>query len=111
MKIGSYQVGRATVVVPREAIVQAEVDDLRHALEQAATPGSGWVVLDLSEVPFIDSAGLELLCEVQQLCIDSRGRLKLAVASDICSEILRLTDLAGRFEAYGSVEEAARSVN
>ncbi len=111
MKIGSYQVGRATVVVPREAIVQAEVDDLRHALEQAATPGSGWVVLDLSEVPFIDSAGLELLCEVQRLCIDNRGRLKLAVASDICSEILRLTDLAGRFEAYGSVEEAARSMN
>lgn len=111
MKIGSYQVGRATVVVPREAIVQAEVDDLRRALEQAVTPGWGWVVLDLSEVPFIDSAGLELLCEAQQLCIDKRGRLKLAVASDICSEILRLTDLAGRFEAYRSVEEAARSVN
>ena len=111
MKIGSYQVGRATVVVPREAIVQAEVDDLRHALEQAATPGSGWVVVDLSEVPFIDSAGLELLCNVQQLCIDNRGRLKLAVASDICSEILRLTDLDGRFEAYDSVEEAARSVS
>ena len=110
MKIGSYQVGRVTVVVPREAIVQGEVDDVRHAVEQTATSGSGWVVMDLSEVPFIDSAGLELLCELQQLCIDNRGRLKLAVASEICSEILRLTDLAGRFETYDSVEEAARSV-
>jgi anti-anti-sigma factor len=110
MKIGSYQVGRVTVVVPREAIVQTEVDDVRRAVEQVVTPGSGWVVIDLGEVPFIDSAGLESLCDLQQFCMDNRGRLKLAAPSEICSEILRLTDLTGRFETYDSVEEAARSV-
>jgi len=110
VKISTYPLGIVTVVRPREAIAQAETNDLRTAVAEAVTSGSAQIVFDLSEVPFIDSAGLELLIDLQATCTSSGGHLKLAALSDICSEILRLTDLADQFERFSTVEKAAKSL-
>ena len=110
MKLSSCEIGTVTVLSPREAIVQSECDELRCAMADVATSGSGRIVLDLSEVSFIDSVGLELICSLQTVCSENGGRLKLAAVGEICSEILRVTDLSKQFEILPSVEEAAKSM-
>jgi anti-anti-sigma factor len=63
----------------------------------------------LSEVPFVDSAVLELLLLTSAKdCAAHGGRLKLVAPSTNCQEILRLTDLRNRFEIVDSIEEATR---
>jgi anti-anti-sigma factor len=110
MKISSYKAGSSTVVCPREAITQSECDQLKLTVAEASLAGAGAIVLDLSEVPFIDSKGLEMLLDLERGCREEGGRLKLAGLSDNCAEILRLTDLTGRFEVLASAEQAARNV-
>ena len=46
-------------------VVGPWVIELRRACEQAFTDGAG-LALDLSEVTFVDQAGLELLCALGQ---------------------------------------------
>ncbi len=110
MKTSSHQHGRATVVAPRDAVVEGECDDVRRAVMEAVGNGSSHIVLDLSEVPFVDSAGLELFCELQTTCTTGGAHLKLASPDETCSEILRITDLDRQFQVYLSVEEAVRGL-
>jgi len=110
MKIGTYHHHRCTVVAPRDAIVAGECDDLRRVVTEVLAGGSNPIVLDLSEVPFLDSAALELLCELQVKCADGGAPLRLASLGEVCKEILRITDLAGQFQTFDSVEEAAQSL-
>ncbi|MBN1347643.1 MAG: STAS domain-containing protein [Phycisphaerae bacterium] len=109
MKIASYQHGRATVVAPREAIVENDCADVQRSVLEAIANGASQIVVDLGEVPFIDSAGLELLCELQKTCADSGAHMKITSVDEMCREILRITDLAHQFQTFESVEEAVRS--
>ena len=111
MKLSSYEIGAALVFAPREAIVHSECAELRAFIAEKALSGSSaHAVMDLADVPFIDSAGLELLCDLKAACAEQGGQFMLACLTDICQEILRLTDLAGRFEIFGSVEEGVKSL-
>jgi anti-anti-sigma factor len=107
MKVSSYQAGGAWVLGPREAITQAECDELRNTAEETAGSG-GTLMVDLAEVPFIDSAGLEMFLELNRNCRERGGRLKLVGLNETCEEIFRVTDLADRFDIYQSVEKAAK---
>lgn len=110
MKVNAYHHGRGTVIVPRDALVEGEGDDLQRAVADALGNGSSQIVLDMDEVPFVDSAGLELLCQLQGMCTNGGAHMKLASLSEVCGEILRITDLAARFERFDSVEEAAKGL-
>jgi len=110
MKVNTYRAGPSTVVCPREAITQTECDQLKVMVVEATLGGAPAVVLDLSEVPFIDSRGLEMLLELEKGCREQSGRLKLAALSENCTEILRLTDLLPRFEVLASADQAAKGV-
>ena len=110
MKVNAYHHGRGTVVVPRDAVVEGDCDELRQAVGEALANGSSQIVVDMEEVPFVDSTGLELLCELQATCTNGGACLKLASLGEVCCEIFRITDLAGRFERFGTVEEAAKGL-
>lgn len=111
MKLSSYEVNGTLVFAPREAIVQSECDELRGFIAEKALSGpSVHTVMDLGEVPFIDSTGLELLCDLKRACAEVGGQFMLACVTDICQEILRLTDLSSRFDIFDSVEEGVKSL-
>jgi anti-anti-sigma factor len=111
MKLSSYEINGTLVFTPREAIVQGECDELRAFIADKALSGSSaHAVIDLGEVPFIDSAGLELLCDLKSACAKGGGQFMLACVTDICQEIFRLTDLSSRFDVFDSVEEGVKSL-
>ena len=69
----------------------------------------GRFVLDASEMAFIDSRGLEVLCEVAQEMSNVGLTLKLCAVNETVREILELTELGPLFEYYKDANAAARS--
>jgi len=67
------------------------------------------VVLDMAEMPLIDSAGLELLLDVRDVCLRRGGELKLASPNPLCRDILQMTGVAEKFAIFGDTLSAVGS--
>jgi anti-sigma B factor antagonist len=67
------------------------------------------LVLDLSGVSSIDSAGIGELALLQSWAQGRQGNLKLAGASPLVAELLELTNLDSVMEVYPSVDAAVDS--
>lgn len=103
------------LVIEHEAFpvvaVSGEVDlhavpRFRGAVEDAESKASRQVILvDLSEVGFMDSSGLGVLIGRHRELAESGGELRI-VAGEAAMKILRLTSLDTVFSIYGSREEA-----
>jgi anti-sigma B factor antagonist len=109
MKVQSQPHGHASVLAAHGPLIAEELIDLRRAVETAVAAGTKRVVIDLADVPYLDSSGIELLLE---LCGVSHAPLKhpkLAALSETCMEALQLTEVLPRLEVYDTVENALRS--
>jgi anti-sigma B factor antagonist len=78
---------------------------LKEALEQN-TSGSGRLVLDLSEVQFIDSTALGVLVGALQLSQSNGGDFRLVVGDPFLLKIFRITGFDGMFSIYPQLEDA-----
>ena len=67
------------------------------------------IVLDMSNVGFIDSKGLSILLWVRDYCIQNRWELRLAGLDENCMRILEITRLDSEFDLYGELAEAVKS--
>jgi len=67
------------------------------------------VVLDMTNVGFIDSIGLEKLLWARDYCNENNAQLKLAGLDENCSKILELTRLEDEFDRYNELAEAVKS--
>ena len=72
-------------------------EDLRSAVEASLAEGVRDFVVDLTDAPSCDSAGLESLTWFQRECEDRLGRLKLCGLSPTFHKILEITRLGDRF--------------
>jgi len=68
------------------------------------------LVLNLEKVPFIDSAVLEYLLELQDRLAEKFGQVKLAKPDENVRKILEITRLQSTFEIYRDVSEAVKAV-
>jgi anti-anti-sigma factor len=98
-----------TVVELRGDVDQESAEPLRNAItEIIAGPRTG-IVLNLSDVDFIDSQGLELLLWVTDYCRHHRVPLRLAGLAENCVKILEITRLQDEFDCYAELTEAVKS--
>jgi anti-anti-sigma factor len=109
MKVDTQPHGNVIVVVGHGPLVAEELADLRRAVMAAAAAGGRHVVVDLSQVPYLDSTGIELLLELCGPQNLTRQRPRLAAPSETCLEALQLTDVLPRLEVFDTVENAIRS--
>jgi anti-sigma B factor antagonist len=97
------------------AHVQGEVDlatapELRTILAEFA-PGEGVVVVDLTDVAFLDSSGLSVLVEVHQhLASDGLSSLRLVVTRPTMRRLLEATGLIEIFDVRPSLDDAVRGL-
>jgi anti-anti-sigma factor len=82
-----------TVIAPEGDLDIATVGEFRAALQDAAEEGAGVVVVDLSQVSFIDSSGLGAIVELHSRL--RRSRRRLAVVAPDGSAAAVLLGLAG----------------
>jgi anti-anti-sigma factor len=109
MKIDIQMHNAVAVLAPHGALAGDAVPEFRSHVQSAAEKKQGRVVVDCRNVPYLDSAGIEILLE---LCGERRSataRPKLAHLNETCREALDLTDVLPRLDAFDNVDNAIRS--
>jgi anti-anti-sigma factor len=101
--------GAVDVISGGDRIAGEQVAELAAVMENQLERGQPQIVLDLQGVAVIDSAGLELLLDVQEKCQRMGGALKLAGMSALCREVLKATGAGSRFEMFRDSSGAVRS--
>lgn len=108
MKIEQQQVGSVTVLTVKGALV--EDDATRFGTELGRAIGSNArLVLDLHEVPYVDSTAIEGLLDAADALDERSVRLRLTSVTPTVREVLQLTGTSQRFEFFEKVEDAVRS--
>ena len=82
---------------------------LRNKLKELLSQGKTRLVLDLSEVTYIDSAGLGTLVASHHSAKSQGASLKLAHLGSKFQEVLQITKLLTVFDVYNSEAEAVAS--
>jgi len=83
--------------------------DVRNALAdifKQVTSGSKALLVDLSQVRYMDSSGIATLVEVMQNCMKSGMRLRLVDLSPPVRDVFELARLASIFEIFPAMNEA-----
>lgn len=110
MKFEVYEKDDVTVVKLIGRITLGEGDiKLREKLLEELNKNKKKIVLDLGEVPFMDSAGLGELVAAYTSAKRCGATVKLANLTKKIDDLLDITRLSSVFETYESVEEAIKS--
>lgn len=91
-----HQQGCVDVLTLDDRFTADNVDEARGALMPSFDSGLPQVVLDLRKVKFVDSAGLELICEMHAECRKRGGELRLAAPGRLVRDVLSITGLASQ---------------
>jgi len=87
----------------------AAVDGLRQTIEDALGSGDTRIVINLSEVPMIDSSGIGLLVKFLTSTKQRGGNVKLVEPSKFAVQTLRMVGVLNLFEIYDSDDAAMDS--
>jgi len=109
MRIPWQNYNDATVVELRGEVDGETVEPLRTAITEIIANHRTGIVLNLSEVDFIDSQGLELLLWVRDYCGQNRVPLRLAGLAENCAKILEITRLQDEFDCHAELTQAVKS--
>jgi anti-sigma B factor antagonist len=85
------------------------VDRLRDTLADLMSSGDTRVVLDLSEVPWIDSSGIGLLVKILTSAKQRGGSIKLLNPSKFTVQTLKMICLLDLFDVFDDQEKAVAS--
>lgn len=83
--------------------------DLEAALEERMAEGRYNLVVDLSEVSYLSSAGLRTLVSALRNCKKKGGDVRIASPSERVSEVMSLAGLDSLFTSYDDVTVAVGS--
>ena len=87
------------------------VDSLRQTLEETIGTGETRIVINLSEVPMIDSSGIGLLVKLLVSAKKLGGSIKLLQPSKFAIQTLKLVGVLNLFEIYDAEDAAVESFN
>ncbi len=98
------QLSRTVVVAPKERLDAFSAPQMRERLEALLAEGVTQFVIDLSQTPFLDSAGMAVLVSLLKRARQAGGDVKLVKpASEAVQRILLLTRFDKVFDMLDSV--------
>ncbi len=100
----------ATLTVAGRLTVTDTPGRLKAAALDAMAQGARAIILDLSQVPYIDSTRLGELITAHITVSRQQGRLVLVCTSGRIPALLKIAGLEGVFETHGSIEDARRAL-
>jgi anti-sigma B factor antagonist len=107
MQISTRQVGDVTVVDVTGDITLYHSPDLRKTLlDLIKTQKVAYVIVNLTNVKYVDSAGVASLIEGLKAARDMKSRFSLYGLSRVAREVLELTRLLKVFEVYENETQA-----
>ena len=91
-------------------IIGDGVARFRHAVEEQINSNVSWIILDLSEVPLMDSSALGTIIMAFLKLKEKKGKLVLLYVQKSILEILNITKLNSMFEIYDNMQSAFDAV-
>jgi anti-sigma B factor antagonist len=110
MQIEERAVGDVVVLDLKGKITLGEGDELlKDKVNSLVNQGHKKIVLNLADVPYIDSAGLGEVVRTYTTVSRQGGSLKLLNLTKRITDLLSITKLLTVFETFDSENEAIRS--
>ena len=110
MQIDQRAVGDVVVLDLKGRVTMGEGDELlKDKVNSLVNQGQKKIVLNLAEVPYIDSAGLGEIVRTYTTVSRQGGSLKLLNLTKRITDLLSITKLLTVFETFDSENEAVRS--
>jgi len=85
------------------------VDSFRQAMEELFEAGDYSLVVNIAEVPMIDSSGIGLLVRALTTAKQRGGSLKLVNPSKLALQTLKIVGLVNLFEIFNDEGQAVQS--
>ena len=109
LELESRQVGDITVVRCRGRIVAGPESQSLQDHVRELIPDTRGVVLDLTDVPFVDSSGLGMLVRLHASARTTNDGLRLCALTPTLKHVLQITNLYKLFVTHESEAEAISS--
>ncbi|MBS1871631.1 MAG: STAS domain-containing protein [Acidobacteria bacterium] len=110
VKLSTRQVGDVTVIDAVGRITLGEgASTFRDAIRDLAAKGDKKLLLNLSEVSYIDSSGIGELVSGFTTVTNHGGQLKLVGLTKRVKDLLQITKLYTIFDVYDTETSAVRS--
>lgn len=109
MGIGFEEEGGATIAAVDGRMDSGTAPDLDRELKARIESGAANVVLDLSAVEYISSAGVRTLIVAARTCKAKNGRLVICGLNSYPEEVLRLAGLLPMFTVRKNRAEALQA--
>jgi anti-sigma B factor antagonist len=110
MRIESRTEGDVMVLEVKDRRIDARsAPDLKQKIGTFVSGGAEWIVLDLSEVEFVDSSGLGAIVSALKL-LGRRGDLVISGARESVQALFKLTRMDKVFRMFPTVQEAQQAL-
>ncbi len=106
LEIFTETIDDATIVRPVGDIDLSGAPALRQQLKQDQAAGPGSVIVDLSEVHYMDSSGLATLVEAMQTARKNQGKLVICALQEKVRSIFEIARLDMVFKIVNTRDEA-----
>ena len=109
MRIKKQEYNDVVVVELQGELDLDAIESLQNTITGIIRTQKSGIVLDMQNIDFIDSIGLEQLLWARDYCDENHCQLRLACLKDNCRKILELTRLQKQFDCYDEPAEAIKS--
>jgi len=110
MQIKAESYGHAVIFNLKGDLTEDALQAFRLEMDRQITEGTVLdIVLNLEQVPFIDSAGLEYLLDLGDKLAQNMARLRLAKPDENVRKILEIARLDSAFEVFDDIPQAIGS--
>ena len=109
MKVRTQDYNDVTVVELQGDLDSDFAELFQNTITNIIAAHRSGIVLDMSNVGFIDSKGLEQLLWARDYCNEKKSQLRLAGLEESIIKILEVTRLESEFNRYAELTEAVKS--
>ena len=110
MEVTQSHRGPVRVLSLTGAFIGEECDALDSLVQECIDTDYLRIVIDIEQVPFIDSDGLDKILDVALDLSKRGGDARVAAPNDICRDILAVTRIDSLIHIFDKVEEALKSL-
>jgi anti-sigma B factor antagonist len=100
--------GARTILTPKDPLTHENHKAFEAMFKEALNQHKTEIILDCKAVSYMDSAGLEMLVDIDKKLRTRGGILKIIALNDTCKDILVVTRLSSDFHVYEDIHEAIR---
>ena len=110
LSVSRQSIGGYPVVAVRGEVDVYSAPALKESLTELLRSGVRTVVVDLTEVAFLDSTGLGALVEARAAATEAGGSLPLVCSQERILKLFTITGLDGVFAIHPTVDEAVAAL-